>query len=142
MDPWISYQSLRVLATVALYGFIGLVIWMIWQDIKSNRKLISLTTEPAGELVELSTAQSHPLMPITSLGRANTNVIPMTDSAVSLEHALIARREGTWWLQDLQSRNGTHLNGEPIETPAVITSGDVITIGHSRYKVHIRPASF
>ena len=142
MDLEISYQALRILAIVALYGFIGMVLRIIWQDIKSTRRLISLTTEPAGELVELSTEQSHPLMPITYLGRANTNVIPMAYSAVSLEHALIARREGTWWLQDLRSRNGTHLNGEPIETPAVITNGDIITIDHSQYKAHIRPASF
>ena len=136
------YQILRTFITVALYTFIGLIFWTLWQDIKSTRRLISLSTEPAGTLLELSTEQSHPLMPVTSIGRANTNVLAMADSAVSLEHALIARREGAWWLQDLQSRNGTHLNGEPIETPAVITSGDIITIGHSKYKVHIRPTSF
>ena len=80
-------------------------------------------------------------MPITSLGRANTNVIPMADSAVSLEHALITRRNGFWWLEDLHSRNGTHLNGQPIETPVVITGGDIIAVGHSQFNVQIRPTS-
>ena len=79
-------------------------------------------------------------MPVTSLGRAN--VISVTDPAISLEHALITRREGAWWLEDLHSRNGTHLNGHPIEIPAVITSGDIITLGHYRFKVSIRPATF
>ncbi len=135
------YQVLRVLIFLALYAFIGLVLWMLWQDIKSTRRLIALTTVPAGELVELSSEQSHPLMPVTSLGRATSNVIALPDPTVSLEHALITRREGVWWLEDLHSRNGIHLNSQRLETPAVITSGDIISIGHSRFKIHIHPTS-
>ena len=135
------YQAVRIPIFLALYGFLGLVLWMLWQDIKSTRRLIALTTEPAGELVELSSEQSHTLMPVTSLGRASSNVIALPDPAVSLEHALITRRDGVWWLEDLHSRNGTHLNGHQLETAAVITSGDIVSIGHSRFKIHIRPTS-
>jgi hypothetical protein len=137
-----TFHALRVFANISLYAFIGSVLWMLWQDVKSNHRLIALATHPAGEVVELSTKRSHPLMPVTSLGRANTNVIAMPDSAVSLEHALITRREGAWWLEDLRSRNGTHLNGHVIDTAAVITSGDVIAIGHSQFQIHIRPVPF
>jgi pSer/pThr/pTyr-binding forkhead associated (FHA) protein len=135
------YQAVRIPIFLALYGFLGLVLWMLWQDIKSTRRLIALTTEPAGELVELSSEQSHTLMPVTSLGRASSNVIALPDPAVSLEHALITRRDGVWWLEDLHSRNGTHLNSHQLETAAVITSGDIVSIGHSRFKIHIHPTS-
>ena len=141
MDPEPLYQTLRVFATAALYTFIGVVLWLLWKDINATQRLISTNIEPAGQLLELSSEQSHPLMPVTSLGRATTNVVTISDPAISLEHALITRRDGIWWLEDLHSRNGTHLNSQPIELPAVITSGDIITIGHSHFKVQIRPIS-
>jgi pSer/pThr/pTyr-binding forkhead associated (FHA) protein len=141
MDLETLYRALRTISPILLYAFIGLILFVLWQDIKSARRLISLTTKPAGEIVELTTKQSHPLMPVTSLGRATTNVISVADSAISLEHALITRRDGAWWLEDLDSRNGTHLNGQSIEIPAVITSGDIITLGHYRFKISIGPAT-
>jgi pSer/pThr/pTyr-binding forkhead associated (FHA) protein len=36
---------------------------------------------------------------------------------------------GQWWLKDLQSTNGTFLNGERVEEPIVITDGDQIHCG-------------
>jgi len=134
-------DALHTFITIALYAFIAIVIWTLWKDIKSRRRIISLNTAQAGELVKLTNEEAFPLMPVTSLGRATTNVIAITDPAISLEHAMITRREGIWWLEDLQSRNGTLLNSQMIDAPAVITSGDIITLGHSQYKVLIRPAS-
>nr|MBP6804905.1 FHA domain-containing protein [Chloroflexota bacterium] len=41
------------------------------------------------------------------------------------------------WLEDLGSRNGTLLNGAPLVETAVISAGDVITIGGTDLKVEL-----
>lgn len=106
-------------------------------DIRSAQRIISLTSRPAGELVELANSQVYPLMPICSVGRASTNRITIEDPAVSLQHALITRRDLTWWLEDLNSRNGTYLNEHRLETAVVITSGDIVSVGNTRLRINI-----
>ena len=123
------YQLLRVLLSIVLYGFLGLVVWMIWQDVKSTRKLISLSQSGKSSLIDTTNAHSYDVVPVTSLGRAPTNIIVLQDATVSMEHALITRRHALWWLEDLQSRNGTYLNNQPLTNPTVISSGDMIAIG-------------
>jgi pSer/pThr/pTyr-binding forkhead associated (FHA) protein len=38
-------------------------------------------------------------------------------------------RNGQWWLEDRDSRNGTLLNDMPVDTPLIVSHGDVIGIG-------------
>lgn len=80
---------------------------------------------------------TFPLLPVTTLGRAPTNTIVLNDSFCSQEHALLARRGGQWWLEDLDSSNGTRLNGDPVTEPVVVSSGDVIGVGRVDLKVEI-----
>ena len=124
-----AYQILRVLLSLVLYGFLCLVVWIIWQDVKSTRALISLSQSHKSILIDTNTTHRHDVIPITSLGRAPTNIIVLQDATVSMAHALITHRTALWWLEDLSSRNGTHLNDQLVTTPTVISSGDTITIG-------------
>ena len=39
------------------------------------------------------------------------------------------------YLKDLESRNGTYLNGKRIERPIILQRDDVIGIGESRFEV-------
>jgi len=48
---------------------------------------------------------------------------------VSAYHARISHQGGQWWLEDLGSRNGTHLNEIPVEQPLVVIFGDRIRVG-------------
>ena len=43
--------------------------------------------------------------------------------------ARMCYRQGQWWVEDLQSTNGTYLNDEPVSSPLVITSGDQVRCG-------------
>ena len=53
---------------------------------------------------------------LITLGRAPDNTIPLvSDSNVSRYHAEIERRGDNFYLVDLNSRNGTFINEEPIE---------------------------
>ena len=69
------------------------------------------------------------LTPFTTIGRSDNNSIVISDPYASGEHALVTWRNGQWWLEDRDSRNGTLLNDLPVETPLIISHGDVIGIG-------------
>ena len=62
------------------------------------------------------------------LGRLETNDIPVHDKKASREHAKIYRQGQTFAIVDLNSSNGTFVNGEQI-TKRVLKTGDEITIG-------------
>ncbi len=77
------------------------------------------------------------LLPVTALGRAPTNAVSLPDDTVSLEHALVHLRDGQWWLEDLESRNGTRLNDTPAKQPIAVVPGDVISVGHVKLKIEL-----
>ena len=64
-----------------------------------------------------------------SIGRAFDNVIPLDETCVSRYHAMIEPRSGECWLADLNSRNGTTVNGDPIKSERKLRNGDVIGFG-------------
>lgn len=63
------------------------------------------------------------------LSRNASCTVAVDDASVSREHAKIVSREGEFFLQDLQSRNGTFLNGEKVVGEAKLNFGDEITLG-------------
>jgi pSer/pThr/pTyr-binding forkhead associated (FHA) protein len=62
------------------------------------------------------------------LGRLESNDIPVHDKKASREHAKIYRQGQNFAVVDLNSSNGTYVNGEQI-TKRVLKTGDEITIG-------------
>ena len=50
---------------------------------------------------------------------------------VSGVHAELRHDGGAWRLADLASRNGTFVNGRRVDTPAVLRSGDMISLGET-----------
>ena len=46
------------------------------------------------------------------LGRSKDSDIQVEDANVSRRHAELRREGGSWWLVDLDSTNGTELNGK------------------------------
>jgi pSer/pThr/pTyr-binding forkhead associated (FHA) protein len=73
-------------------------------------------------------------VPVVNVGRADYNDICLPEESISTTHAKLQRREGIWVLVDLDSTNGTKVDGEPVagEMPlapgALIRFGDVQTI--------------
>jgi serine/threonine protein kinase len=61
------------------------------------------------------------------LGR--TGDLRLSDARVSRRHAAINRRNGSFLLEDLNSSNGTYLNGEKIGQPCVLKAGDIVRVG-------------
>ncbi|MFD8595678.1 FHA domain-containing protein [Kitasatospora sp. NPDC059646] len=65
------------------------------------------------------------------IGRATDNDLVLGDLSVSRHHAeLRARADGRYEIADLDSHNGTYLNGQPV-LQAPVGPGDLVGIGHS-----------
>ena len=75
------------------------------------------------------------LTPHMRLGRNSSNEIPLKDPQASRQHALIEQRSGGYVVSDLDSRNGTLVNGVRIVRPTPINRGDRIRIGQTTIRI-------
>ena len=66
---------------------------------------------------------------VTTLGRASDNDVAFPeDSNVSRYHAEVECRFGEYWLIDLNSSNGTKLNGVAVKSDVPLSEGDEILL--------------
>ncbi len=63
--------------------------------------------------------------------------IVISDPEISRQHAVIRIVDGSPVLDDLQSLNGTWVNGKRIELPTLLAPGDVVTLGTSTFEVRM-----
>jgi predicted component of type VI protein secretion system len=69
------------------------------------------------------------------VGRDPDAEITIEDEAVSWNHLEIELRGGVLMATDLDSRNGTQLNGEQLDRPRRLRDGDVLVVGGHRLEV-------
>ncbi len=62
------------------------------------------------------------------IGRSS-EALPITDNTVSRRHAELTPDGDVWYVRDLDSNNGTHVNGVPIKDRIRLVDGDEITVG-------------
>lgn len=74
----------------------------------------------------------------TTIGRRASNMLVLDDLTVSGEHALLVVTETEALIQDLDSSNGTLLNGMPVAR-ALLNDGDCIDIGVYRLVFYRNP---
>src|SRR5438094_10553726 len=67
--------------------------------------------------------------PVVNLGRADYNDIVLPDPSVSTSHAKLQRREGVWVLVDLDSTNGTFVEGERVHGESPLAPGAAVRFG-------------
>jgi hypothetical protein len=67
--------------------------------------------------------------PIT-IGREEGNMVQLNDERISRFHAKIQEDQGQVILTDLESTNGTRINGEPVQL-GILRIGDRIIVGRS-----------
>ena len=91
-------------------------------------------TQPATLLVKLHGKGSQQIElthETVTIGRKADNTLAIDDPAVSGHHARIVKIQAVFFLEDLQSTNGTTINGQSI-TRHQLHDADVITIGQHR----------
>jgi predicted component of type VI protein secretion system len=69
------------------------------------------------------------------VGRSPDADLTLEDDAVSWNHLEIERRGQVLMATDLDSRNGTALNGEPLDRPRRLRDGDTLIVGGHRLEI-------
>ena len=89
---------------------------------KDNQpKLIITYGDLPSQTVELQTEYSH-------LGRAEDNELPINEASISSRHCVFVLSGPDVIVRDLNSSNGTYVNGEPV-AEAILRPGDNIQVG-------------
>lgn len=69
-----------------------------------------------------------------AIGRQDTDLI-VEDPEVSRRHAVLRRSDGSVIVEDLDSTNGTFVNGERIRSPIAVGPGDQIRVGQTTLEI-------
>ena len=75
---------------------------------------------------------SHPRprpRPDIVIGRGSDCDVVLDSWTVSRHHACIRKEAGLWILEDLDSTNGSAVNGDPVIAPVALHDGDFLTFG-------------
>jgi pSer/pThr/pTyr-binding forkhead associated (FHA) protein len=72
--------------------------------------------------------------PVKTIGRSRSNDIPLEDSRVSRHHARVVRDGNGFFVEDLNSRNGTRVDDRAVRDNAPLTDGSIIKIGDSTFR--------
>jgi pSer/pThr/pTyr-binding forkhead associated (FHA) protein len=133
--------AFRILLALALYGFLGLALWTIWLELKRTGSQVGIyKVKPIRLEVQIPNQAAYNRGFSQSeviLGRDQTCDITLVDESVSAHHAKLSFHHGQWWLEDLESTNGTRLNLDKLTTATVVTSGDEIKCGNVHLIVNL-----
>ena len=150
--------------TLARIGFLVLLWVFVLLTIRALRRDVADTATPGAQRSPArpsapapARAQSHrrgasrliitegplagstvPLSPTSiSIGRSPSCTLVLEDSYASSRHARIFPKDGTWWLEDLGSTNGTTLAGHPVHGTVELPMGVPVRIGQTT--LELRP---
>lgn len=131
------------------YGLFALLFLFVWRSMRWAVR--GLTVEPvssgrkarkAGSAAPTPTGPTsvvvHPpegkartikIGPSMTIGRAPECELLIDDTYASSQHARIFGKNGTWYVEDLGSTNGTFVNDQKLAAPAMVQPGDKIRVG-------------
>jgi hypothetical protein len=139
---------LKVFLLLLLYLFFLRVLRAVWAEVqppkaveapakkhgKQTRRVASRRGAPTVLRIlmppELK-GRSVPLGDEITLGRAAGCQVTIDDTYASQLHARVFQRDGTTYVEDLGSTNGTYLNRNKVTGPMVFQRGDKLQIGNT-----------
>lgn len=132
---------LRFALAIALYAFLGWAFFTLLQELKQQGNRLSAQKKPSITIFvsadRKKESQRYFTLTEIMIGRDTHCDLSVMDEALSAHHARITHHHGQWWLEDLNSRNGTFLNREKLNTPAVIITGDQFKCGNTLFDIRV-----
>jgi len=128
--------ALRIALSIVLYLFLLAAFWTLWRELGVQQQMLATPRIPALTLREGDSVY-HFSTPEVLVGRSPACDCCLNDNTVSAQHSQIVYKQGQWWLSDLGSTNGTFLNEQRLEAPAVLRDGDQVRCGQVLLDVHI-----
>src|ERR1700722_5364854 len=71
------------------------------------------------------------------IGRNFTNLLVIEEPMASRFHCIIEKDTDGFRVRDLESRNGTFINGKPLRGDSSLAPGDIVKIGNTEMKLVI-----
>ncbi len=130
---------LRIALAIALYAFLGRIFLTLWQDLKQQGEFLSSQKKPGihihailenGKDVQRRFVQSE-----VTIGRDPNCDFPVIDEAISAHHAKISYHHSQWWLEDLNSTNGTFIGKAQVRVPTVLITSDQFRCGGTNFTI-------
>lgn len=131
---------LRFAMVLVLYGFLAWALWTLWLDMRAQGKWMASYQLPTLHLSWDDGGSARTLelsVPEGIIGRDPASDLQVEDETVSARHARLSYHHAQWWIEDLNSRNGTFVNEQVVAEPVVLTSGDELRCGRMVMHVHI-----
>ena len=143
-------DTVNYLLLVLLYLFFGRILWAVWSEVRTPAAPRGWQAFSASDTVTTDKGvlsfviveprqhrgARHVLSSTLTIGRDDTCDIVVTDDAyISGKHARIEIRPDGAWLVDLNSTNGTFLNGNRLSADRIVRRGDRIQVGSTVLEV-------
>lgn len=122
--------------TFARWAFLALALFILARQIRSL-----LQVRNPSEIWAHLGCPDGSSVPLTHwenlIGRGRGCDIILNLKSVSRSHGTLIRdSEGIWKYNDLNSKNGSAINGFPVHEPTILTGGDTLTIGGANFVLY------
>jgi pSer/pThr/pTyr-binding forkhead associated (FHA) protein len=139
-----------------LYLFLARVVWVVRRELRGTpvAAVVAPATAPVAAapkaakgktrkewrlvLVEppSEAGAAYAIKNEITMGRGGGCSVPLGfDTFVSQVHARAFDRDGSLWIEDLGSRNGTFVNGEQVHAPTKVSKGARVQVGETVFEV-------
>lgn len=151
-EPVLTFLKFCLLAI--LYLFLARVVWIVARELRGTPARVPLAAAiapapaapPRGRarkqwrlVLVAPAAEAGAAFSVDdeiTMGRGGGCTIPLAfDTFVSQVHARAFDRDGTLWIEDLGSRNGTFVNGEQVHEPTQVRKGSRVQVGETVLEV-------
>jgi pSer/pThr/pTyr-binding forkhead associated (FHA) protein len=132
---------LRFALAIVLYAFLGWILSILWQEVKQQGEILALQKRPtiqvyasleSGKEIQHRYSQAE-----LTIGRDPNCDFPILDEAISAHHARISYHHSQWWLEDLNSTNGTFIGKSKVSVPTVLITSDQFKCGNTLFTVEM-----
>ncbi|MBQ2846199.1 MAG: FHA domain-containing protein, partial [Firmicutes bacterium] len=122
--------------TIARWVFLFLALFILARQIRSL-----LQVRNPSEIWAHLGCPDGTSVPLTHwenlIGRGRGCDVILNLKSVSRSHATLIRDSaGVWKFNDLNSKNGSSINGVPVDGPTVLNGGDVLTMGGADFTLY------
>lgn len=132
----------RLFLVALLYLFLSQIVRAISRDLRPPALQARPVLPAQARLIVVDPGQTGmrpgeiiALQELNSVGRSSDNTIALEDDFISNAHALLSFRQRQWWVEDLQSTNGTAVNQQAVSRPTLVASGDLIQFGRVTFRL-------
>ena len=153
-DSVLTILKFCLLAVV--YLFLARVVWVVGRELRGTPAPAPVAPAPAPVAAPPKAARSkgrklwrrvvieppsesgaaYVVEDEITMGRGGGCNIPLAfDTFVSTVHARAFDRDGSLWIEDLGSRNGTFVNGEQVHEPTKVAKGSRVQVGETVLEV-------